>query len=80
MEIKELVKLVEPITDEKGKKKAVIDWPVWEEIVAILEEQFDPKTELGRKLWEARAKILASGTPVLNESQLEYEITTRRGD
>lgn len=80
MSIKELVKSVEPVTDDEGKKIAVIDWPVWEEIVAILEEQFDPKTELGRQLWQARAKTIESGAATLNETQLEYEITSRRGE
>ncbi len=79
MGITELVKSAELVTDDKGNKKAVLDWEVWKEIVTILEGHLQPKTELGRQLWEARAEILASGMPTFNREELEREITARRG-
>lgn len=77
--IKPLIESVEIITDEQGRKKAILDWQVWEEIVALLESRFQPKTELGRQLWAAWLEILASGTPLLNREALELEIAERRG-
>lgn len=79
MSVDELVKSVELVIDDQGNKKAVLDWEVWKEIVAILEGHFQPKTELGRQLWAARAEILASGIPTLNREELEQEIALRRG-
>lgn len=37
MTVLELMAAVEAVTDEAGNKKAVLDWAVWEEIVAMLE-------------------------------------------
>lgn len=74
MTIKPLSESVEIITDEQGRKKAVLDWQVWEEIVALLESHFQPKTELGRQLWAARFEIVASGTPLLDREALEREL------
>jgi hypothetical protein len=41
---------------------------------------FKPKTPLGRKLWELRQKIVASGEPLLDWEELEKEVAERRGD
>jgi len=38
------------------------------------------KTELGRQLLALRAKIVASGVPLLDWSGVEREVRERRGD
>jgi hypothetical protein len=43
------------------------------------EPEFRPKTELGRRLWELRKQIVASGEPLLEWEDLEKEIAERRG-
>jgi hypothetical protein len=40
---------------------------------------FRPKTPLGRRLWEIRQRIVASGVPLLDEKGIEREIRERRG-
>jgi hypothetical protein len=42
-------------------------------------EDFQPKTPLGRRLWELRKRIVASGEPLLDWDDLEREIAERRG-
>ena len=39
-----------------------------------------PRTDLGRKLWEIRKKIVASGAPLLGWEEIEAEIADRRGE
>jgi hypothetical protein len=39
-----------------------------------------PRTELGRRLWQIRQKILASGQPLLDWEGLEMELRARRGE
>lgn len=41
--------------------------------------EFVPQTELGKKLWEIRQRIVASGIPLLSDEELEQEIAFRRG-
>jgi hypothetical protein len=43
------------------------------------EPKFQPKTPLGRRLWELRQQIVASGEPMLDWKDLEREIAERRG-
>jgi len=43
------------------------------------EEEFKPRTPLGRRLWELRKRIIASGQPLLDWDDLEREIAERRG-
>jgi hypothetical protein len=43
------------------------------------EEEFKPRTPLGRRLWELRKRIVASGQPLLDWDDLEREIAERRG-
>lgn len=43
------------------------------------EPEFQPKTPLGRSLWELRKQIVASGEPLLDREDLEREIAERRG-
>lgn len=40
---------------------------------------FQPKSPLGKKLWERRKKILAAGIPSLSKDEIEKEIAERRG-
>jgi hypothetical protein len=40
---------------------------------------FVPRTELGRRLLELRAKAVRAGMPLLSREELEREIAERRG-
>ncbi len=44
------------------------------------EEAYQPKTALGRKLMSIRAKIIASGEPLLDWEDIEREVEERRGE
>jgi len=39
-----------------------------------------PRTELGRKLWEIRRRIIESGAPLLDWNQIEEEAAARKGE
>lgn len=41
--------------------------------------EFRPRTELGRRLWKIRKRILGSGAPLLDWDGLENELRDRRG-
>lgn len=41
---------------------------------------FQPKSPLGKKLWEKRQKIFATGIHPLNSDEIEKEIADRRGE
>ncbi|NJM89625.1 MAG: hypothetical protein HC847_23230 [Hydrococcus sp. RU_2_2] len=43
------------------------------------QQQILPKTSLGKQLREIRAKIVATGEPLLNRDSIEKEIANRRG-
>lgn len=45
---------------------------------AIQYKLFEPKTALGRTLWEIRQKIVASGQPLLGWEEVEKEVTEGR--
>jgi hypothetical protein len=45
----------------------------------VHEEELQPRTPLGSRLWELRKRIVASGEPLLDEGDLEREIAERRG-
>lgn len=48
--------------------------------VESLNQQKQPKqTKLGQRLRQIRAKIVTSGEPLLNQEEIEQEITNRRG-
>ena len=53
-----------------------------QEALAFVDRLSHPKTDspLGQKLRAIRAKIVESGMPLLNDTELEQEITERRGD
>ena len=39
-----------------------------------------PRSELGRKLWDLRARLVESGEPLLDWEGIEQEIVERRGE
>lgn len=43
------------------------------------EEEFQPRTPLGRSLWELRKRIIDSGEPLLDAEGVERELAERRG-
>ena len=45
----------------------------------VAEATFQPKTELGRELWDLRQKIRASGEPLLDAEEIDREVSRRRG-
>lgn len=47
-------------------------------VISIKTTTPKPRTKLGRQLWELRQKIIESGEPLLNWSDLELELAERR--
>jgi len=41
---------------------------------------YTPKTELAKRLWEIRKRIVASGTPLLDWEDVAREVAERRGE
>jgi hypothetical protein len=41
--------------------------------------EYRPRTPLGRRLWELRKRIVASGQPLLSWEDLDREVAARRG-
>ena len=41
--------------------------------------EWQPQTALGRRLWEIRQQIIATGEPLLSWDDLERELAERRG-
>jgi hypothetical protein len=41
--------------------------------------EYIPQTPLAKKLWEIRTRAIASGIQLLNEAEIEQELTERRG-
>jgi hypothetical protein len=52
---------------------------ITEEIEPIPTTSYIPKTPLGRRLWEIRARIVASGEPLLGWEEIEREVAKRKG-
>jgi len=48
--------------------------------VRPMEGIYTPRTDLGRKLWEIRARIVASGEPLLDWDEIDKEVAERRGE
>jgi hypothetical protein len=44
-----------------------------------LTSDFQPKTAMGKKLWEIRQQAIANGMTLLTEAELEQELIDRRG-
>jgi hypothetical protein len=40
---------------------------------------YEPKTPLGRRLWELRQQMIASGERLLSWEEIEREVAERRG-
>ena len=47
---------------------------------AASNEEFEPRTPLGRKLWALRQQIIASGIPLLTAEEIDAEIAEQRGE
>lgn len=60
--------------DRYAKRRTTAD-----EALEAPEPEFQPKTPLGRRLWELRQQIVASGELLLDWEDLEREIAERRG-
>lgn len=41
---------------------------------------YRPRTTLGQRLWDIRARIVASGNPLLSWDDLDRELAERRGE
>lgn len=55
---------------------------VWDEELPVQKEateEYVPQTPLGRRLWQIRQGIVASGEPLLDWDDLEQEVAERRG-
>ena len=50
-----------------------------DEVANALAQAQQAKTPLGRRLWEIRARIVASGTPLLSWDEIDREVQERRG-
>ena len=48
-------------------------------LLPVNEPDFQPKTALGKKLWEIRQRSIAEGTKLLTEPELEQKLADRRG-
>ena len=50
-----------------------------EEVAQALAQARQAKTPLGRRLWEIRARIVASGAPLLTWDEIDQEVEERQG-
>jgi hypothetical protein len=57
----------------------VKEQPAAEPSTETPKEEFQPRTPLGRRLWELRKRIVASGEPLLDWDDIDREIAERRG-
>ncbi len=46
---------------------------------STVEPAYQPRTDLGRELWELRQKIVAAGEPLLDADEIDREVARRRG-
>jgi hypothetical protein len=71
----ELLKALETASDDVAAQ-------TFQYLQSILPEkarEFEPQTLLGKQLWEIRRRAIANGMTLLNESELEQELSDRRG-
>jgi hypothetical protein len=71
----ELLKALETASDDVAAQ-------TFQYLQSILPEkarEFEPQTPLGKKLWEIRQRAIANGMTLLDESELEQELSDRRG-
>jgi hypothetical protein len=45
-----------------------------------MEEDFNPKSELGKQLWEIRQRAIAKGMKLLSQDEILEEVRRRRGE
>jgi hypothetical protein len=50
-----------------------------DEMAFALSQARQAKTALGRRLWEIRARVVASGLPLLSWDEIDLEVAKRRG-
>jgi hypothetical protein len=50
-----------------------------DEVTFALTQAREARTPLGRRLWEIRARIVASGIPLLSWDEIDQEVAERRG-
>jgi len=59
MSISEIIKSATYLVDADGNKKAVqVDWSVWEELLAVLDEQLPPPSKKQQRLLKTIADSL----------------------
>ena len=56
-----------------------VDLPDKAHVHITIEVETPARTPLGKRLRELRAQIVRSGTPLLDQDQVEEEVRTRRG-
>ena len=71
-------KLKKPRLLRERERSHPVDTPVKVEPPAPT--TYRPETTLGRKLWEIRKRIVASGEPLLSWDDIEREVAERRGE
>ena len=54
--------------------------PLPEKTASEVKERFVPQTDLGRRLWKIRQRIVASGQPLLSREEIESDLRERRGE
>ena len=50
------------------------------EVDELLEDAYQPQTELGKKLWEIRFRSLADKPKLLTWDEINEEVSDRRGE
>ncbi len=78
-----LWRLQEEALEEYFKESPTTNKPLaskTETTVTQAEPPLQFKTSLGRRLWEIRSRLVASGEPLLGWEEVEQEITERRGE
>lgn len=63
------------------KQQEVLDFAEFLQLKMVNSKPLNltPQTSLGERLRQIRAKIVASGEPLLNREELEEEMASRRG-
>ena len=51
-----------------------------ESITSKVDQEFQPKTDLGRHLWEIRQRAIANGMKLLSQDEVLLEVRNRRGE
>jgi hypothetical protein len=67
-------------TAKRHRKNAFAPEPMHARDERAIQTSFVPQTELGRRLWQIRQTILASGQPLLEWEGIERELFERTGE